>query len=99
LDRSSENALFLGDVSHSAGVPTVTVIERGSNANCPFVRLADGTQICWKLLENLGPANIVLGSFFRSAIFTLGAWPAAFIARPALTLTATGPDQAGWQHV
>jgi hypothetical protein len=52
-----------------------------------------------QLLENLEPANIGLGSFFRSAIFILGAWPATFIARPALTLTATGPDQSCWQHV
>ncbi len=37
---------ILGTVSQSAGTPTGAVIERGSNANGDYVRLADGTQIC-----------------------------------------------------
>jgi hypothetical protein len=36
----------LGTVSQVAGVPTGAIIERGSNANGQYVRLADGTQIC-----------------------------------------------------
>jgi hypothetical protein len=38
---------ILGTVSQGAGVPTGAIIERGSNANGQFVRLADGTQECW----------------------------------------------------
>lgn len=37
---------LLGTVSQSGGTPTGAVIERGSNANGEYVRLADGTQIC-----------------------------------------------------
>lgn len=39
---------LLGPVSQAAGVPTGGVIERGSNASGEYLRLADGTQICWK---------------------------------------------------
>lgn len=42
---------ILGTVSESSGVPTGAVLERGSNSNGEFVRLADGTQICWRLAE------------------------------------------------
>ncbi|MFP4275260.1 MAG: DUF2793 domain-containing protein [Paracoccaceae bacterium] len=37
----------LGGVSLSGGVPTGALIEHGNNANGDYVRLADGTQICW----------------------------------------------------
>lgn len=37
---------ILGTITQSAGVPTGAIIERGSNANGQYVRLADGTQIC-----------------------------------------------------
>ena len=37
---------ILGTVSQTAGVPTGSVIQRGSNATGEFFRLADGTQIC-----------------------------------------------------
>ncbi|WP_291732351.1 hypothetical protein [Leisingera sp. F5] len=40
------SANILGTVSQSGGIPTGAVIERGSNANGEYVRLADGTQIC-----------------------------------------------------
>lgn len=41
---------LLGTVSQSSGVPTGSVIERGSNANGEYVRFADGTQICTRSL-------------------------------------------------
>lgn len=40
----------LGTVSQSGGVPTGAVIEHGSNANGAYLRLADGTQICWHVI-------------------------------------------------
>jgi len=40
-----------GTVSVSGGVPTGAVIERGSNTNGEYVRFADGTLICTKLLS------------------------------------------------
>lgn len=46
------NTLFgtenlLGAVSQTGGTPTGAVLERGANANGEYLRLADGTQICW----------------------------------------------------
>ncbi|UWQ93508.1 DUF2793 domain-containing protein (plasmid) [Rhodobacteraceae bacterium M382] len=38
---------LLGAVSQSAGDPTGAVFEQGGNANGQYIRLADGTQICW----------------------------------------------------
>ena len=42
---------LLGTVSQSGGTPTGAVIERGSNANGEYVRFADGTQICFGLVQ------------------------------------------------
>lgn len=38
---------ILGAVSQSGGIPTGAVLERGSNSNGEYARLADGTVIAW----------------------------------------------------
>ena len=38
---------IIGTVSESGGVPTGAIIERGSNSNGKYIKLADGTQMCW----------------------------------------------------
>ncbi|MGE8150904.1 hypothetical protein ACQKP5_06585 [Pseudomonas vancouverensis] len=43
---SAAVAPILGVVNQVAGVPTGAVLERGSNANGEYVKLADGTLIC-----------------------------------------------------
>jgi hypothetical protein len=45
-ERVLRNHNILGTVSQSAGLPTGALIERGSNANGTYVRLADGTMRC-----------------------------------------------------
>lgn len=45
---------ILGTVSQSAGVPTGAIIQRGSNSNGEFARFADGTQMCWRTVEETG---------------------------------------------
>ena len=42
----------LGTVSQSSGVPTGAIIQRGSGPNGEFVRFADGTQICWRVVTH-----------------------------------------------
>ncbi|MBS3184557.1 phage tail protein [Pseudomonas sp. PCH44] len=37
---------IVGTVSQSGGVPTGAIIERGTNANGEYIKLADGTLIC-----------------------------------------------------
>ena len=41
---------ILGTVSQSGGVPTGAIIERGSNANGEYVKYADGTMICTRVI-------------------------------------------------
>lgn len=49
-------AAIVGAVGQSGGVPTGAVMEYGSNANGSYLRLADGTQICWTRNYTFGPA-------------------------------------------
>jgi hypothetical protein len=76
---------LLGAVSQSAGVPTGAVIERGSNADGEFVRLADGTLICTRTNLSAANASTALGSLFRSSASVTWTYPAAFVAAPAVT--------------
>ncbi len=44
--RVLSDAQLLGTVAQSGGTPLGSILERGSNANGQYARLADGTQIC-----------------------------------------------------
>lgn len=75
---------ILGPVTQSGGQATGAILERGSNANGLFVRMADGLQICTR--SNLAAANAAtpLGSLFQSA--DVGwTFPAAFAETPSVT--------------
>lgn len=80
---------IVGAVSQSGGVPTGAIIENGSNANGDYVRFADGTQICWAVME----------AVYVSGWYTQGTWtfPAAFISPPGGALAHRGraaPDSS-----
>lgn len=45
---------ILGTVAQSGGVPTGKLFEKASNANGYYVRLADGTQMCWHRFTTSG---------------------------------------------
>jgi hypothetical protein len=45
--QSFRRGNILGTVSQSGGVPTGAIIERGSNSNGNYIRLAANIQICW----------------------------------------------------
>ena len=66
---------LLGAVAQSGGVPTGAVIERGTNANGTYVRLADGTQICTHK-PLIKPASDATAGV-KSTVWT---FPAAFAA-------------------
>lgn len=77
-------ATLLGVVGLEAGQPTGAVIERGSNASGDYVRLADGTQICTRIVDVDGHGcTTAVGALFRSDA-NLGpyAFPAAFLGSP-----------------
>jgi hypothetical protein len=90
---------IVGAVSQASGVPTGAIIERGANANGTFIRFADGTQICTKLVDGLGPVDIAFGVFFRSALYSYGPWAATFAAPPQISASATASASGGFQIV
>ncbi|MFG8346173.1 hypothetical protein ACEOPV_19675, partial [Pseudomonas aeruginosa] len=90
---------ILGAVSQSSGVPTGAVIERGSNANGEYIRLADGTQICW---FNASVTDQAVDSPYGSLFTGTRGWsfPATFVGSPTVSVGlfrwGTG---AGWGTV
>ncbi len=74
---------LLGTVSQSGGLPTGAAIERGSNANGEYVRLADGTQICTISGLSVANASTATGSLYRSGT-VYWSYPASFIALPVV---------------
>lgn len=42
------NGNVLGTVSHNLGIPTGSIIERGTNANGEYIKFTDGTLIAWR---------------------------------------------------
>lgn len=83
----------LGTVAMAAGLPTGAVLEQGDTPEGYFLRLADGTQLCW-MTRDLGAILAHgSGSFsspYCTATLTL-TFPAPFAAPPVLTLNATIP--------
>lgn len=85
---------LLGTVSQSGGVPTGAVMERGSNANGDFLRLACGTQICWSAGLSVPAVATAVGALFESDPLTW-VYPAAFSHLPPVVL-AGGGDTRRW---
>lgn len=75
-------ASIVGSVSEAGGSPTGAIIERGSNANGEFVRLADGTQICigTPVMPATGPTT-ANGAVFLGPL-TQWTFPASFASAP-----------------
>lgn len=88
---------ILGTVSQSGGVPTGAVIEKGSNANGEFVRFADGTQICRKVV---GPVSLPItsqnGQVFISEWRAWESCAAPFIAVPFSSIQVVSGTQLAW---
>lgn len=76
-DKAFRRGNILGTVSQSAGVPTGSIIERGSNANGEYVRFADGTQICWQKRTHTTAVSTAQGVVFYGSAATV-TLPAAF---------------------
>ena len=72
---------LLGTVSKTGGTPTGAVLESGSNANGHYLRLADGTQICWQQMTSSAGGQ------------TLWSFPAGFLGGTVPVVQATGQVQ------
>jgi hypothetical protein len=69
---------ILGTVSESGGVPTGSIIERGSNANGEFIKYADGTMICTSAYSPSSSASgtvVTLPSAFINSSFQVTCTP------------------------
>lgn len=72
---------LLGGVAQAGGIPTGAVLERGDNANGSYLRLADGTQICWAQKTSSATGQ------------TLWTYPAGFVGGSAPVVQATAQVQ------
>jgi len=64
---------ILGTVSESGGVPTGAIIERGSNSNGEFVKYADGTIICMRVVSvDFNNSGFVNFSYPASIVSEMG---------------------------
>ena len=97
-DMTFMRSNLLGTVAQTGGVPTGSVIERGSNANGEYVKYADGTLICTRATLSAPNANTALGSIFRSADV---AWtfPATFVNTTHLVVSGDVDDADSWLAV
>ncbi|WP_158892499.1 MULTISPECIES: hypothetical protein [unclassified Pseudomonas] len=84
--QGARNNLGLGSAALMATIGTVVsggasgaIIERGSNSNGRYVRLADGTQICWGGTTSRVTASTQAGSAgYHTGVGNL-TYPAAFV--------------------
>ncbi|MBC2837144.1 DUF2793 domain-containing protein [Paragemmobacter straminiformis] len=78
-----------GTVAMTSGLPTGSVIQRGTGTQGEFVRFADGTQICTHILA-LGALNTAVGSLFQGSAAITWTFPAPFAVVPVVSgLTAS----------
>lgn len=76
----SVQPLIVGTVSQTAGIPTGSIIEVGSNANGRYTRWADGTQICtFAISVTTSAANTIAGTSWT--------FPAAFASEVRISAT------------
>jgi hypothetical protein len=87
----------VGSVAQSSGIPTGSVIERGSNSNGEYVRFADGTQICWiRGMAGLA-VDAAVGSVFRSDVINW-TFPSSFSASTTTSGAVTVANTAYWAN-
>lgn len=86
--KSAAVADILGTVSHLNGVPTGAIIERGSNANGNFTKLADGTMFCWG--KKLSPSIAA-----NSTVDLVVSMPAAFVDL-TFVVNASSQPSSSW---
>lgn len=92
LQYSQHNAV--GIVGQVNGLPTGALIETGMGANGSYMRLADGTQICWITALD-APGLTGSGPIYQTAAIGW-TFPAAFKAGTEPAVTGQGRDLGRW---
>ncbi|QXI49173.1 hypothetical protein HU763_006920 [Pseudomonas anuradhapurensis] len=82
--KSAAVADIAGTVSQSGGTPTGAIIERGSNANGEYIKLADGTMHCWMTISVTDQAidTAYAGGVYQGT--RTWSFPAAFAGTPVV---------------
>ena len=80
-------AAILGLVAQSGGVPTGSIVERGSNSNGEYVKFADGTLICF--MNPAGSASIGANTY---AAFGPYGTPANFSSNVFFVIAVAVPN-------
>lgn len=87
----------LGTVAQSGGVPTGSIIERGSNANGEYVKFADGTLICVRSLSIADLAGTAAyGTTGLHRHLLTWTFPATFISQPYCAGAGVDSGQHGF---
>lgn len=84
------SADIVGQVLQVSGKPTAAIMERGSSVNGEYIRFADGTQICWLIVDKTSEDwNQQYGGLYVPVNQHSWTYPASFSAQPALIGTAS----------
>ena len=76
-----------------------SVVESGSNTNGSYIKYADGTMICSKVVSGTTPINEVWGSGYTSgatASINLGDWAVEFLDVPTISVTPVRTGSNFW---
>ncbi len=104
LGGAGVSSLLLGTVSMENGVPTGSVVERGTNSDGTYVRFSDGTQVC-VCSVNLGSIITAGAGTWTDPYRTNSAsvtWPAQFASPPSASINgmpSTGASPLASRHL
>ena len=90
LTNYYNKANILGTVTQSGGVPTGAVFEYGSNANGSYIKYADGTMICWRVVSVTVTLDTSVGALFGSPAQSAINYPVEFAAAPSFNIYGNG---------
>jgi len=86
----------LGSVSIVDDLPDGALLERGSFASGEYLRLTDGTQICWSNAITTGPAATAHGSLYRLASAATWTFPAEFASGSIVAMSGSCANLSRW---
>lgn len=82
-------------LSEIGKIPENNLLSRGSNGDGEWIRLADGTQICWRTNLSVTNSSTASGSIFRSSTNATWTFPQAFIIAPSVSVDCDSGDAWG----
>ena len=72
------------------------IVESGSNENGKWIKWADGTMICQKVVSGTAVCTKAWGSLFETEAISLGRWAQTFTEFHAVSITHHGTSNGYW---